>query len=56
MDWNPSDSSVHGVFQARISEWVAISFSTFSDIQYEILRELPNPPYLLTLMIKTSEG
>jgi len=27
MDYNPSGSSVHGLFQARILEWVAISFS-----------------------------
>ena len=27
MAWNLPDSSVHGVFQARILEWVAISFS-----------------------------
>ena len=27
MDYNPSVSSVHGIFQARILEWVAISFS-----------------------------
>ena len=27
MDRSPSDSSVHGVSQARILEWVAISFS-----------------------------
>ena len=27
MDWNPPGSSVHGIFQARILEWVAISFS-----------------------------
>ena len=26
MDWSPQGSSVHGVFQARILEWVAISF------------------------------
>ena len=25
MDWSPPDSSVHGIFQARIQEWVAIS-------------------------------
>ena len=31
MDISPPDSSVHGLFQARILEWVAISFSrTFS--------------------------
>ena len=27
MDGSPPDSSVHGIFQARILEWVAISFS-----------------------------
>ena len=26
MDYSPPDSSVHGVFPARILEWVAISF------------------------------
>ena len=27
MDYNPPGSSVHGIFQARILEWVAITFS-----------------------------
>ena len=27
MDDSPPGSSVHGIFQARILEWVAISFS-----------------------------
>ena len=27
MDYSPPDSSVHGILQARILEWVAISFS-----------------------------
>jgi len=27
MDCSPPDSSVHGIFQARILEWVAISYS-----------------------------
>ena len=27
MDCNPPDSSVHGILQARIQEWVAILFS-----------------------------
>ena len=26
MDCNPPGSSVHGIFQARVLEWVAISF------------------------------
>ena len=29
MDCNPPGSSVHGIFQARILEWVAISFSNY---------------------------
>ena len=27
MDCNPPGSSIHGIFQARVVEWVAISFS-----------------------------
>ena len=27
MDYNPPSSSVHGIFQERILEWVAISYS-----------------------------
>ena len=27
MDCNPSGSSIHGIFQARVLEWVAIAFS-----------------------------
>ena len=26
LDWSPPGFSVHGIFQARILEWVAISF------------------------------
>ena len=33
MDCSPPDSSVHGISQARILEWVAIAFSG----------DLPNP-------------
>jgi len=29
-DYNPPGSSIHGIFQARILEWVAISFSNLS--------------------------
>ena len=28
MDCDPPGSSVHGIFQARVLEWVAIAFST----------------------------
>ena len=27
VDCSPPDSSVHGIFQARVLEWVAIAFS-----------------------------
>ena len=27
MDWSPPDFSIHGIFQARVPEWGAISFS-----------------------------
>ena len=27
MDWSPQDSSVHGIFQARVLEWVSVSSS-----------------------------
>ena len=30
MDCSPSDSSVHGILQARILEWVALLFATGS--------------------------
>ena len=30
MDWSPPGSSVHGILQARILEWVAILFSRWS--------------------------
>ena len=32
MDWDPLVSSVHGISQARILEWVAISFSRRSSL------------------------
>ena len=32
LDCSPPGSSVHGIFQARILEWVAISFSKGSSL------------------------
>ena len=29
MDCSPPGSSVHGIFQARVLEWVAIAFSGY---------------------------
>ena len=31
MDCSPSDSSAHGIFQARVLEWIAIAFSDQKD-------------------------
>ena len=42
MDCSPPGSSVHGTFQARILEWVAISFSRGSSLP----SELPGKPAL----------
>ena len=39
MDCSPPDSSVHGILQAKILEWVAIPFS----------RDFPNPGIKLML-------
>ena len=35
MDCNPRGSSVHGILQARILEWVGISFSRFFTPRYQ---------------------
>ena len=34
MDYNPLGFSVHGIFQARILEWTAISSSTVTGTQH----------------------
>ena len=34
MDCGPPGSSVHGIFQARLLEWVAISFSNFATVSH----------------------
>ena len=34
MDYSPPGSSIHGIFQARVLEWVAIAFST---IYHEVI-------------------
>ena len=39
MDYSPAGSSVHGVLQARILEWLAISFSTQKIIHPQVSSE-----------------
>ena len=42
MDCSPPGSSVHGIFQARVLEWGAISFSDCkSSVQYKINKRYP---------------
>ena len=38
MDCSLPGSSIHGIFQARILEWVAIAFSIFQYSQVEMLQ------------------
>ena len=45
MDCSPSGSSVHGIFQARILEWVAISYSRKSS-QPKDRTHISNPSLL----------
>ena len=33
MDCSPPGSSVHGIFQAKVLEWVAITFSGAEDVR-----------------------
>ena len=37
MDCSPAGSSIHGIFQARVLEWVAISFSNMYNMHIHIL-------------------
>ena len=55
MDCSPPGSSVHGIFQARLLEWVAISFSRGSSWPRDRTRKLPAlqadvPVHLVTLV------
>ena len=40
IDGSPPDSSVHGIFQARILQWVAISFSRVTNLFILILNSI----------------
>ena len=53
MDWSPPGSSVRGILQARILEWVVISFSrgNLPDPEFE-----PRSPALQTDSLPSEEG
>ena len=36
MDCSPPGPSVHGIFQARVLEWVAIAFSSLHTIKFNL--------------------
>ena len=55
MDYSPPGSSVHGILQARILEWVAISFSRgrtrVSALRADsLLSEPPGKPFYLSIV------
>ena len=60
MDCSPQDSSIHGIFQARILEWVAISFSRGSSwprSPSSWADALPSePPTKMTIQRKTTKA
>ena len=55
MDGSPPGSSVHGIFQARILEWVAISFSKGSSLPIAG-RLLPSEPPVNPIVWRPKEG
>ena len=48
MDSSPPGSSIHGIFQARVLEWAAISFSTKEPYK-EIIKKVGGGPNMLGL-------
>ena len=52
VDCSPPGSSVHGIFQARALEWVAISFSRYAD-KTTLMKE--SEEELKSLLMKVKE-
>ena len=46
IDGSPPDSSVPGILQARILEWVAISFSVYLEYIEKILGRMKNTSWI----------
>ena len=53
MDWSPPGSSVHGILQVRILEWVAISFSR--DLSQPGIEPVSSVPLALAGRFVTTE-
>ena len=56
MDCSPSGSSIHGIFQARVLEWVAIAFSLGTTEKLEQVSELELLKKWTYLNTRSSEG
>ena len=50
MDCSLPGSSIHGIFQARVLEWVAIAFSSLSIIPFKFIHVAANGKILLFSM------
>ena len=51
MDCSPPGSSVHGIFQARVLEWVAIAFSNGTLLNHKTNKIMPFTPIWMELEI-----
>ena len=49
LDWSPPRSSVHGIFQARILGWVAISFSIRCSMDFQLITVINIPHQALLI-------
>ena len=54
MDWSPPGSSVHGIFQARVLEWVPIAFSS-NFLSSKVFRELLSLSWVDCCLISKSK-
>ena len=54
MDCSLPGSSIHGIFQARVLEWVAISFSPVSEAKF-LTAGPPGKSLLITLLSEKNE-
>ena len=57
MDWSPSASSIHGIFQARVLEWGSITFSNTALIySFPKLNQSLIPCPVLTVVLDPHKG
>ena len=51
MDCSPPGSSVHGIFQARVLEWVAIAFSRVFPLESSV-KEILSVSFIIAVFFK----